>query len=229
MQLARPGWLPRQTSPSLHGGRRGIWSKCPWPRNDKSTIRKVNLLNITQIWIAVGKSSAYLQLRSFTFVCTAQSLFRTILDEGSSLQMRLAMKCQINNEKSQINNEKSGHDRNVLGNSAERFKSLAIWLPWANQQIKSNFTSILRWNKVALTFGAVNKQNYHGNHSNPHIGNAIAWLHAPTTLPFDVWRLRAEAFALSIEHASTIYKLPASGSQDLIDRPWVSRCTDQSL
>ena len=35
--------------------------------------------------------------------------------------------------------EKSGHDRNVLGNSAERAKSLANWLPWANQQIKSHF------------------------------------------------------------------------------------------
>ena len=40
--------------------------------------------------------------------------------------------------------------------------------------LQSGSTASLDWKKVALTFGAVNNQNYHGNHSNPHIGNAIA-------------------------------------------------------
>ena len=95
--------------------------------------------------------------------------------------------------------------------------------------LQSGSTRILRWNKLALTFGAINNQNYQGNHSNPHIGMpSHDCMHRPGYL-FDVWRLPAEAFALSIEHASTIYKLQASGSQDLTYCPWVSKCTDQSL
>ena len=162
--LARLGWLPKQAKPSLHGGRRRTWSRCGWPRNVKSTMRKADMTEMS---------------------------WETALRAPNPLPT------------------------GCLG------------------QIKSNFNpgplraSIRRKWPWPLDKSTI--KNYHGNHSNPHIGNAIAWLHAPTTLPFDVWRLRAEAFALSIEHASTIYKLPASGSQDLIDRPWVSRCTDQSL
>ena len=43
---------------------------------------------------------------------------------------------------------------------------------------------------ICLSLWAVNhqcNQNHRGNHSNPHIGNATARLHAPIMLPFDVW------------------------------------------
>ena len=95
--------------------------------------------------------------------------------------------------------------------------------------LQSGSTRILRWNKLALTFGAINNQNYHGTTPTHKLGTpSHDCMHPPGYL-FDVWRLRAEAFALSIEHASTIYKLPASGSQDLTYCAWVSKCTDQSL
>ena len=43
---------------------------------------------------------------------------------------------------------------------------------------------------ICLSLWAVNhqcNQNHQGNHSNLHIGNATARLHAPIMLPFDVW------------------------------------------
>ena len=80
VQLARPGWLPRQAKPSLLRGWRRAWSKCPWPWtwNDKSTIRKVNLSNITQSWMPLGKLEATYNFAAWLF-CTAQSLFRDML------------------------------------------------------------------------------------------------------------------------------------------------------
>ena len=92
VQLARPGWLPRQAKPSLLRGWHGTWNKSHWPWNDKSTIRKLNLSNITQSWIPLGKLEAPYNFAAWLF-CTAQSLFRTILDQGSSLLFQSCNSC----------------------------------------------------------------------------------------------------------------------------------------
>ena len=44
---------------------------------------KPSFPNITQSWIPLGMLGAYLQLLDFTFFCILQSLFRTILGNGS--------------------------------------------------------------------------------------------------------------------------------------------------
>ena len=56
--------------------------------------------------------------------------------------------------------------------------------------------------EICLTLQAVNHQkseSHQGNHSNPHFGNATAWLHATLMLPFRVWRLRQKPLLL-FEH-----------------------------
>ena len=43
------------------------WKLCQWPWNVKSTLRKAGS-STTQTWIALKKTSRYLELRSFTFL-----------------------------------------------------------------------------------------------------------------------------------------------------------------
>ena len=223
----------------------------------KSTRQKARS-SPTQTWIPLGKLETIYNFAA-SLCCTTQSLLRTILDQGSwslsqscnSCAATFALEIWDGMRQNRLLRWLPRHAKQSLLGGWRRTWNQCHF-PWnvklikqlhkhntkldflcelvalgKTKQLQSRSTTSHDWNKVALTF---NNQNYIRLHSNPHIGNAIAWLHAPTTLPFDVWRLRAEAFALlSIEHASSIDKLQASGSQDLTYCPWVSRCTDQSL
>ena len=57
VQLARPGWLPRQAKPPLLRGLHGTSNKSHWPWNVKSTMRKARS-SPTQTWIPLGKLQA---------------------------------------------------------------------------------------------------------------------------------------------------------------------------
>ena len=91
VQLARPGWLPRQAKPPLLRGWHGTWNKSHWPWNVKSTMRKARS-SPTQTWIPLGKLEATYNFAASLF-CTEQTLFRTILDQGSSLLSQNCNSC----------------------------------------------------------------------------------------------------------------------------------------
>ena len=97
--------------------------------------------------------------------------------------------------------------------------------------------------EICLTLQAVNHQkseSHQGNHSNPHFGNATAWLHATLMLPFRVWRLRQKPLLLfehdynlqtaisgaipgSQMHWSKSVKSCCERSRSLRFRPWIHR------
>ena len=91
VQLARPGWLPRQAKPPLLRGWHGTWNKSHWPWNVKSTMRKARS-SPTQTWNLLGKLEATYNFAASLF-CTEQTLFRTILDQGSSLLSQSCSSC----------------------------------------------------------------------------------------------------------------------------------------
>ena len=83
VQLARPGWLPRQAKPPLLRGGHGTWNKSHWPWNVKSTMRKARS-SPTQTWIPLGELDGTYNFAASRF-CAAQSLFRKILQCSSLL------------------------------------------------------------------------------------------------------------------------------------------------
>ena len=91
VHLARPGWLPRQAKPLLLRGWHGTWNKSHWPWNVKSTMRNARS-SPTQTWNLLGKLEAFYNFAASLF-CTEQTLFRTILDQGSSLLPQSCSSC----------------------------------------------------------------------------------------------------------------------------------------
>ena len=71
VQLARLWWLPRQAKPPLHNGWRRTRTKCRWPWNVKSTIRKAKPHKHNTKLDCIRNTVRYLQLYSFPFLhCT---------------------------------------------------------------------------------------------------------------------------------------------------------------
>ena len=88
---------------------------------------------------------------------------------------------------------------------ADPTPSSTAWLIDFLGKSKGSWIQVVRkpqLEEICLTLQAVNHQkseSHQGNHSNPHFGNATAWLHATLMLPFRVWRLRQKPLLL-FEH-----------------------------
>ena len=86
--------------------------------------------------------------------------------------------------------------------------------------------------EICLTLQAVNhqkSQSHQGNHSNPHLGNATAWLHPTLMLPFHVWRLQQKPLLL-FEHDYNL-QTAISGAIPGSQMHWsksVKSCCEQS-
>ena len=83
---------------------------------------------------------------------------------------------------------------------------------------------------ISLHPGKHPNNRHQGNHSNPHFGNATAWLHAPTMLPLMCGHLAWQKPLLLSAWAwlpSANCRL-VSCSRDLMCYPLVSKCTDRS-
>ena len=93
VQLARPGWLPRQSKVITASWL--AWNLKQIPLALKCQINNVKsqiFSNITQTWIPLGKLKAIYNFAASIF-CTAQSLFRTILDTGWLLLSQSSNSC----------------------------------------------------------------------------------------------------------------------------------------
>ena len=102
------------------------------------------------------------------------------------------------------------HSRNVLQSHIYGWPDSFVncLTSWANQKdLESRSCGSRNWKKKS--------QSQQGNHSNPHFGNATAWLHATLMLPFSCVETSTKAFA-------ALWAWLQSTNCDLRCYPWVS-------